>query len=312
MYTPQRPTPSLDDDTPTADSLSRRDSLKIRGAALGEFGEIVVFVDGQTETSGILELAGELAQEHGAHLAAVFMQPLSVSTPPEMFARGTGILSVIEAHRAQLEGIEAGHRALFDDIVRRYGVRSEWRSVPYLSEDVEVHAHYADLAVVARPDPAGQTAGPPGLVESLVLTSGRPVIVVPPRGMASRGRRILVGWNAGREAVRAVGDALPLLVRAEAVEVSIVDPERQRAAHGEEPGADIARYLARHGVHVEVRRLSSGGEDVGHVLLSQATALGADLVVMGAYGHSHLSEWIFGGVTRTVLHEAGLPVLMSR
>jgi nucleotide-binding universal stress UspA family protein len=312
MYTPQRPTPSLDDDTPTADSLSRRDSLKIRGAALGEFGEIVVFVDGQTETSGILELAGELAQEHGAHLTAVFMQPLSVSTPPEMFARGTGILSVIEAHRAQLEGIEAGHRALFDDIVRRYGVGSEWRSVPYLSEDVEVHAHYADLAVVARPDPAGQTAGPPGLVESLVLTSGRPVIVVPPRGMASRGRRILVGWNAGREAVRAVGDALPLLVRAEAVEVSIVDPERRRAAHGEEPGADIARYLARHGVHVEVRRLSSGGEDVGHVLLSQAAALGADLVVMGAYGHSHLSEWIFGGVTRTVLHEAGLPVLMSR
>jgi nucleotide-binding universal stress UspA family protein len=121
-----------------------------------------------------------------------------------------------------------------------------------------------------------------------------------------------VGWNAAREAVRAVADALPLLVRAEAVEVSIVDPARHRAAHGEEPGADIARYLARHGVQVEVRRLSSGGEDVGRVLLSQAAALGADLVVMGAYGHSHLSEWIIGGVTRTVLHEAGLPVLMSR
>jgi nucleotide-binding universal stress UspA family protein len=302
MDTPQRPSASLDDETPMADSLSRRDSLEMRGAALGQFGEIVVFVDGQTETAGILELAGELAQEHGAHLTAVFMQPPSASTPPEM----------IEGHRAQLEGIEAVHRALFDDIVRRYGIRSEWRSVSYLSEDVEVHAHYADLAVVARPDPAGETAGPPGLVESLVLTSGRPVIVLPPRGTASRGRRILVGWNAAREAVRAVADALPLLVRAEAVEVSIVDPERHRAAHGEEPGADIARYLARHGVQVEVRRLSSGGEDVGRVLLSQAAALGADLVVMGAYGHSHLTEWIVGGVTRTVLHEADLPVLMSR
>jgi len=312
MDTPQRPTASLDDETPTAHSLGRRDSLEMRGAALGQFGEIVVFVDGQTETAGILELAGELAQEHGAHLAAVFMQPPSASTPPEMFARGTGIQRVIEAHRVQLEGIEAGHRALFDDIVRRYGIRSEWRSVPYLSEDVEVHAHYADLAVVARPDSADRTAGPPGLVESLVLTSGRPVIVLPPGGTASRGRRILVGWNAAREAVRAVADALPLLVRAEAVEVSIVDPERHRAAHGEEPGADIARYLARHGVQVEVRRLSSGGEDVGRVLLSQAAALGADLVVMGAYGHSHLSEWIVGGVTRTVLHEADLPVLMSR
>jgi len=121
-----------------------------------------------------------------------------------------------------------------------------------------------------------------------------------------------VGWNAEREAVRAVADALPLLVRAEVVEVLVVDPEGRRSAHGQEPGADIARYLARHGVHVEVRRLSSGSEDVGHLLLSHAAVFGADLVVMGAYGHSHLNEWIFGGVTRTALREAGLPVLMSR
>jgi nucleotide-binding universal stress UspA family protein len=138
------------------------------------------------------------------------------------------------------------------------------------------------------------------------------VIVFPPRGTASRVRRILVAWNAGREAVRAVADARALLVRAEAVEVLVVDPEGRRAGHGEEPGADIARHLARHGAQVEVRRLSSGGEDVGRVLLSQAAAFGADLVVMGAYGHSRLNEWIFGGVTRTILREAGLPVLMSR
>jgi nucleotide-binding universal stress UspA family protein len=149
-------------------------------------------------------------------------------------------------------------------------------------------------------------------VESLVLTSGRPVIVLPPRGTVFGVRRILVGWNAEREAVRAVADALPLLVRAEVVEVLVIDPESRRAAHGQEPGADIARYLARHGVHVEVRRLSSGSEDAGHVLLSHAADFGADLVVMGAYGHSHLNEWIFGGVTRTALREAGLPVLMSR
>jgi nucleotide-binding universal stress UspA family protein len=144
------------------------------------------------------------------------------------------------------------------------------------------------------------------------LTSGRPVIVLPPRAKVSQVRRVLVGWNAEREAVRAVADALPLLVRAEVVEVLVVDPESHRAAHGQEPGADIARYLARHGVHVEVRRLSSGSDDVGHLLLSHAADFGADLVVMGAYGHSHLNEWIFGGVTRTALREAGLPVLMSR
>ncbi len=109
-----------------------------------------------------------------------------------------------------------------------------------------------------------------------------------------------------------MADALPLPVRAEAVLVLVVDHERRPAGHGQEPGADIARHLARHGAHVEVRRLSSGGDDVGRLLLSQAAAFGAELVVMGAYGHSYLNEWIFGGVTRTVLREADLPVLMSR
>jgi nucleotide-binding universal stress UspA family protein len=280
--------------------------------SISELAEVVVFVDGRTETAGTFEFSGVLAQEHGSHLIAVFMQPGPVARPSETFARGKGIFDVIEAHRAQLEVIEAGHRAQFEDIVRRYGIGSEWRSLPYFGSDVGVHAHYADLALVARPDPTGQTAGPPGLVESLVLTSGRPIIMLPPGGTVSRVRRILVGWNARREAIRAVADALPLLAKAALVEVLVIDHERHPADHGQEPGADIARHLARHGVRVEVRRLSSGGEDVGHLLLSEAAAFGADLVVMGAYGHSHLSEWVFGSVTRAVLHEAGLPVLMSR
>jgi len=275
-------------------------------------GEIVVFIDGRTESAGILEFAGILAQEQDARLISVFMQPEPTVTPAETFARGKGMHSVIEVHRAQLERIEADYRALFEDIVRRHGIRSEWKSLPYLSSEVGVHAYYADLVVIARPESAGQTAGPPGLAESLVLSSGRPIIVLPPRGTVSRIRRILVAWNATRESIRAVADALPLLVKAEAVEVLVVDHQRHPAGHSQEPGADIARHLARHGVHVEVRRLSSGGKNVGHLLLSQAAAFGADLVVMGAYGHSHLREWMFGGVTRTVLYEAGLPVLMSR
>jgi nucleotide-binding universal stress UspA family protein len=121
-----------------------------------------------------------------------------------------------------------------------------------------------------------------------------------------------VAWNATRESIRAVADALPLLVKADAVEVLLVDHQRHPAGHGQEPGADIARHLARHGAHVEVRRLSSRGKDVGRLLLSEAAAFSADLLEMGAYGHTHLREWMFGGVTRTVLYEAGLPVLMSR
>jgi len=94
------------------------------------------------------------------------------------------------------------------------------------------------------------------------LSSGRPIIVFPPGGTVSPVRRILVAWNATRESVRAVADALPLLVKTKVVEVLVVDHERNRAGHSQEPGADIARHLARHGAHVEVRSLSSGGKDV--------------------------------------------------
>jgi nucleotide-binding universal stress UspA family protein len=260
-----------------------------------------------------LEFAGLLADENGARLISVFMQPDPALTAAESFARGTGIREVIEKHESQLESIEGRHRALFENIVRRYGIPgSEWRSLSHWSSEVAVHAYYADLVVVARPERGGQLPEPPGLAESLVLSSGRPIILFPPNGKASRVRRILVGWSATREAIRAVADALPLLARAEAVEVLVVDYERERARHGQEPGADIARHLAHHGAQVEVQRLSSKGQEVGQLLLSQAAAFRADLLVMGAYGQSKLHEWVFGGVTRTVLYEAGLPVLMSR
>jgi nucleotide-binding universal stress UspA family protein len=277
-----------------------------------EFREIVVFISGRSEASGILGFVGGLAQEHGARLISVFVQPEPAVTTAETFARGKGIREVSEARQSELEGIEAHYRGVFEDIVRRHGLRSEWRSLPHFSSEVAVHAYYADLVVIARPDSTSPKAGFPGLAESLVLSSGRPIILFPRHGTVSQVRRILVGWNTTRESARAVADALPLLVRAEAVEVLVVDHQHHSAGHGPEPGADIARHLARHGAHVEVRRLSSGVQDVGHLLLSQAATFRADLMVMGAYGHSQVREWVFGSVTRIVLYEAGLPVLMSR
>ena len=269
-------------------------------------------IDGCLGTEGILEFTSALAELHGARMISVFMQPQPTVTPAETFARGKGMQSVMEVHRAELETVEADHRALFEDIVRRRGIQSEWRSLPYMSTEVGVHAYYADLVVVARPEPADHMAGPPGLAESLVLTAGRPIIIFPPDSKVSRIHRILVAWNARREAIRAVADALPLLARAEAVEVLVVEDQHHPAGHEQEPGADIARHLERHAAQVGVRRLRSGGDAVGQLLLSQAVSFGADLLVMGAYGHSHLSEWVFGGVTRTVLHAASLPILMSR
>jgi hypothetical protein len=102
------------------------------GKGTAELSEIVVFIDGRTETAGILEFAGTLAQEQGASLISVFIRPKPTATTPEMFAREQGIVNVIAVHRAEIEGIEADCRARFEDVVHRHGIRSEWRSLPYL------------------------------------------------------------------------------------------------------------------------------------------------------------------------------------
>src|SRR5258708_30593499 len=207
-------------------SSSPEPTLLSIGKGAAELREIVVFIDGRTETPGILEFAGILAQEHGARLISVFMQPEPTVTPAETCARGKGMESTIEVHQAQLERIEADHRAQFEDIVRRHGIRpeSEWRSLAYLSSEVGVHAYYADLVVIARPESAGETAGPAGLAESLVFSSGLPIIVLPPPRTVSEVRRILVAWNAPRHAIPAVDDALPLLFESKAAEGSCAQP----------------------------------------------------------------------------------------
>jgi len=149
--------------------------------------------------------------------------------------------------------------------------------------------------------------------EKLLLASGAPILVIPSGWKSeSIGNKILVSWNASREARRAVADALPFLVAASSVTLLVVDSEERARRHGEEPGADIALYLARHGVRVEVKQVLSKGSPVADIILSQAANHGVDLIVIGAYSHARSIEMLFGGVTRTVLKQAPVPVLMSR
>jgi nucleotide-binding universal stress UspA family protein len=258
-----------------------------RATARPELSEIVLFTDSRSDTAGILEFAGLLAEDNGARLIDVFIQPGPAISSPQEFARGTLMHEVIYTHESELETIEERQQAQFESVVRRRAIPgSEWRSLSHWSTEVAVHAYYADLVVVPRPQHIDEISDTPDLAESLISSSGRPIILFPPNHKASRIRRILIGWNATRESIRAVADALPLLARADAVEVLIVDCQHQRLRHGQQPGADIARHLLLHGAKVDLQLLSSGGQDVGHVLLSQAAAFGADLLVMGAYSTS--------------------------
>jgi nucleotide-binding universal stress UspA family protein len=194
------------------------------------------------------------------------------------------------------------------------GLCAEWREIPEGPDaDPALHARYADLAILGQLDPE---RAEPDLIrprpDQVALASGRPVLIVPYAGhFDNAGRRVLIAWNATREAARSVSDAMPLLTSAELVTVLTIDPREGPHGHGEIPGADIALHLARHGVKAEIERTVSAGLPVGEVLLSRAADLGADLIVMGAYGHSRAREMLLGGATRSVLRSMTVPVLMS-
>lgn len=174
-------------------------------------------------------------------------------------------------------------------------------------------ARYCDLTVVTQTAPEEWlTLASPQMPQDVLLRSGRPLLVLPYVGeFPMPPERVLVGWNASREAARALQDALPLLKHARVVEVVVFEtPEDVGRLHGAVPGADIGLWLARHGVNVEVRYVPTK-VGAGEALLSHAADMGADLIVTGGYGHSRIREAVLGGVTRTLLRSAPVPVLMS-
>ena len=166
-----------------------------------------------------------------------------------------------------------------------------------------------DLAVVGQAEP-GTEAYETNVAEGALFASGRPMIIVPHGHRAAfRLDRVMVCWDGGVSAARAIGDAMPLLARAGQIELVTVAGERAKQAESED--ADIARHLAGHGLRVDVRRLAKGHADVADTLLAHAAETGADFIVMGGHGHSRLRDFFLGSVTDVVLRSVKVPVLMS-
>ena len=171
------------------------------------------------------------------------------------------------------------------------------------------HARYADVAILPRGDDDSNWQR---LVHATLLESGRPAIVCPPGSdLAAIGSRIVVAWDGGREAVRAVHECVHFAEKAEDVHIVTVDPQVSLYDHGEEPGADLAAMLARHGLPVTVDAIPRESQSVAEAIMRHADAVGADLIVSGAYGHWRISEIILGGVTRELLEKSQKPLLMA-
>ena len=251
-----------------------------------------------------------VAEAFGAHVAGIAFSYEPVIPPTIM---GTIPASFVESQRDENDRAANDARAKFDEAARRAGVSSESRtlsaSLAGSADRFATIARRFDLAVVGQAEP--DRAAPEELiVENALFSSGRPVLIVPYIQKAELTLdRVMVCWDASRNAARAIADAMPFLKRARVIDVVIVASELIKS--DEIPGADIGQHLARHDLKVEVRRIVSPDTDVASTILSHAADTAADFIVMGGYGHSRLREFILGGATRGMLSAMTLPTLMS-
>lgn len=272
---------------------------------------IAVYLDDGKHCKARIDVAADLARRFDAHLVGVYStEPI----PPAHALQDPWLAEKLAARSSAASERVALVRALFDARAGEIdSARRELRELD-MSAVEAMKTTYADLIVVGQTDPdEGPLNAPSNFAELVALGVGRPVLFVPyfTNAYPRLGKKVLVAWNASREATRAVSDALPLLQRAERVTVIVVNAKRDRNDHVDIPAADISLFLARHGVKVEATQSYSDELSVGDELLVRVADGEFDLLVMGAYGHSRLREIVLGGVTQTLLQHMTVPVLMS-
>lgn len=258
-----------------------------------------------------IQVAIAMARRFGARISGLFTVP-----PPNVpYYMGEYIpTELIQKQMDEAQKASVAAREKFLAICGSAEVEHRWLASDMTPvEALRLAARASDIAIVGQPDPnpsdpASVPYGTDVLPHELALQAGRPILAIPHAGTFGEiGRNILIGWNGKREAARAVHDAMPLLRAAETVHLVLVAPEKK----GRTPLSEMAEHLQRHGLRLQTSAIDSGGQRVGLALLAEAQARQADMVVMGAFGHSRLREMVFGGVTETVLSSMTLPVLLS-
>jgi nucleotide-binding universal stress UspA family protein len=274
--------------------------------------DIVFHLSTRTGETAAIDYAVSVAGAFEAHIAGIAFA-LDPFIPPTMGIGDAIPADWIDDQREEAEAAADAAIARFEEAVRRNGISAESRRLDAsLAGAAQIFGHIArrfDLSIVRQAEP-GKAVLEDLVIEAALFDAGRPVLVVPYIQKAALTLdRVMVCWDGGRNAARAVGDAMPFLERAKAVEVVMVQGDAGKA--DEMPGADIGEHLARHGLKVEVKRIIAADGDVMDTILSHAADAETDFLVMGGYGHSRLREFILGGVTRGILATMTVPVLMS-
>jgi nucleotide-binding universal stress UspA family protein len=274
------------------------------------FAKTILCVIGLKNSDADLDRAAALCREAGAHLSVLI---IGISTLPAIGDYPTGGIA-IDKRDAEVVAIQEQERSARLGCERAglsFDISSIHVELAWADDEIAERARYADLVLIGR-SVLGDETLKWQTMNGTLFAAERPVMVMSERKSPTLAPRIiLLAWDSGAEAGRAAYDMRELFAAAE-VHVTMVDPAAHWRKNGEEPGADIARYLARHGAKTVVDRISSGGRSVAAAIAQHAADIDADLVVMGAYHHSRLRERLLGGTTRTLLDEPPVPILMSR
>jgi len=276
------------------------------------FRTIIVHADANARFKQRLDVAIRLALEFGAELVGMYLVPTAALTP----SVAALLPSDVVAGYLRETG-EAQHRAesVFRQATQAAGLPSiDWRAPAGAAIEAAIaQARCADLVVVgqAKPDDIDALFAME-LTTSVMLSAGRPTLIVPYIGSPPTvGENVLVAWDGGREAARAVADALPILAKAKKVVVTSINSDSEHPANDALMQSRLVAYLRCHDVDPKANVCDRNDGDVGEWLLSQAADLGTDLIVMGGYGHPRLREMVLGGATQSILETMTVPVLMS-
>jgi nucleotide-binding universal stress UspA family protein len=270
------------------------------------YATLMLYVEADGPPEQRIHLAANLADKFTAKLIGVS----ALAFRPPVVINGVVVAEVTEAEIDEMRAKLIEAEALFRHVAGAGQQKLEWRSdLDFPTNVLARAARGADLIVI------GQTKGWASVHRTLdvgeaILQAGRPVLVVPDGVNSLQAGHVAVGWKDTREARRAVLDALPFLHEANRVTVAeICDADDQPTA--QQRVADVARYLGRHRIKAEPQPIVSQEGSDATQLIRLARDQGADLLVTGAYGHSRLGEWIFGGVTRALLASSPICCLMS-
>lgn len=259
-----------------------------------------------------LGAALKLAQRDGGHLDGLCIG-IDRSQPGFYYAgaHALAVQSTLEQAEKEAKSIELEVQDFLEGRDQAWEIKSMPVQLTNLSASVAHHIRYSDIVVLARPYGNNRGHENEAIVEAALFDAGIPVLVIPDgKTIPDQVERIVVAWNGSPEALTAIRAAMPMLKMADVVNVAIIDPPTH-APDRSDPGGALSTMLARHGINAEISVLAKTMPRVSDVISRHVLDQKADLLVMGAYGHSRIRESILGGATRNMLQMAELPVLMA-